>query len=252
MNIILGFIGLAASLYATRQHMATAFTGFYHPAALVLLLGAPPSIALVAHDLRSLGEAVRVLYEALAFRARRAQARMIVDLYRFGRELRQGRPVEADKALSEAQDPLLRETGPLLLQPGGGAEVRDTLTTLAYARLARVRAAEDVFRTLFRTTPAVGLMGTIVGLVNMLLNLRNFEQIGPAMAVAQLATFYDLILAYGVWAPLAKRIESYGRELSVSARLLERGMTSIAEGRSLYDLRMLGGGAATGDAEQAA
>jgi chemotaxis protein MotA len=251
MNIIVGIIGLGVSLYFTRQHMSTAFTGFFHPAALVLLLGAPPSITLIGHDLRSIWDAIRVLAEAIAYRPRQAQQRMIVDLYRFGRELRQGRPVEADRALSEARDPLLRETGPLLLQQGGGAEVRETLTTLAYARLARIRAAEDVFRTLFRTTPAVGLMGTIVGLVNMLVHLRNFDQIGPAMAVAQLATFYGLILAYGLWAPLAKRIEGYGRELSVGARLLERGLVSIAEGRSLYDLRMLGGDVG-GDSEQAA
>jgi len=107
-----------------------------------------------------------------------------------------------------------------------------------------VKSAEEVFRFLARTTPAVGLMGTIVGLVNMLMNLKNFEQLGPAVPVAQLATFYGLILAYGIWAPFAKRIENYGRNLSVSARLLERGLTSIAEGRSLYDLRLLSG---TGD-----
>jgi flagellar motor component MotA len=90
----------------------------------------------------------------------------------------------------------------------------------------------------------------------MLMNLRNFEQIGPGMAVAQLATFYGLILAYGVWGPLAKRIDGYGRDFSVGARLLERGLAGIAEGRSLHDLRLLGGdaagGAAGGDSEQAA
>ncbi len=122
---------------------------------------------------------------------------MIADLYRFGRELKQGRNVEASKVLAEAEDPLLREVGPLLLQPGGGADARETVLTLSYARLAQVKAAEEVFRFLARTTPAVGLMGTIVGLVNMLMNLKNFEQLGPAMAVAQLATFYGLILAYG-------------------------------------------------------
>ena len=66
------------------------------------------------------------------------------------------------------------------------------------------------------------------------------------MAVAQLATFYGLILAYGIWSPFAKRIENYGRNLSVSARLLERGLTSIAEGRSLYDLRLLAAPATAG------
>ena len=258
MNIIIGLVGLAVSLAIARSHMPTAFTGFFHPAALVLLLGAPPSILLVGHDLRTIWDAIRVLGEALRYRPRAAQSEMVIDLYRFGREIKQGRPVEAERALAAARDPLLREVGPLLLQPGGGAEVRETLSTLVYARLARVRAAEDVFRSLFRTTPAVGLMGTIVGLVNMLMNLRNFEQIGPGMAVAQLATFYGLILAYGIWGPLAKRVDTYGRDTSVNARLLERGLVGIAEGRSLHDLRLLGGagnGAAAasgGDTEQAA
>ena len=251
MHIILGLAGLAATLVSTRSHMPTGFTGFFHPAALILLLGAPPSILLVAHDVADLWRAIVVLTQALRHHARKAEAQMIADLYRFGRELKQGRNVEASKVLAEAQDPLLREVGPLLLQPGGAADARETIVTLTYARLAQVKAAEEVFRFLARTTPAVGLMGTIVGLVNMLMNLKNFEQLGPAMAVAQLATFYGLILAYGIWAPFAKRIETYGRNLSVSSRLLERGLTSIAEGRSLYDLRLLSGAGAPSAAEAA-
>ena len=43
---------------------------------------------------------------------------MIADLYRFGRELKQARNVEASKVLAEAGDPLLREVGPLLLAAG--------------------------------------------------------------------------------------------------------------------------------------
>jgi chemotaxis protein MotA len=245
MHIIIGLAGLAATLVATRNHMPAGFTGFFHPAAFILLLGAPPAILLVGHNLADVWRGIVTLAQALRHNARRAEARMIADLYRFGRELKQGRNVEASKVLAEAQDPLLREVGPLLLQPGGGSDARETVLTLSYARLAEVKAGEEVFRFLARTTPAVGLMGTIVGLVNMLMNLRNFEQLGPAMAVAQLATLYGLILAYGIWAPFARRIESYGRNLSVGARLLERGLTSIAEGRSLYDLRLLAGSSAS-------
>jgi len=253
MHIILGLAGLALTLVATRNHMPTGFTGFFHPAAFILLLGAPPAILMVAHNLSDVWRGIVTLAQALRYNPRRAEARMIADLYRFGRELKQGRNVEASKVLAEAQDPLLREVGPLLLQPGGGADARETVLTLSYARLAEVKAGEEVFRFLARTTPAVGLMGTIVGLVNMLMNLRNFEQLGPAMAVAQLATLYGLILAYGIWAPFGRRIDSYGRALSVSARLLERGLTSIAEGRSLYDLRLLSGasGSAPPSAEAA-
>jgi chemotaxis protein MotA len=252
MNFLLGIAGLAVTLYETRTHMPTSFQGDFHPAAFILLMGAPLSIMFIAHDLGSIVDALAALGRAMRHRARREQEQMIADLYRFGRELRQGHSIEAGKVVADARDSLLREVGPLLLQPGGAAEVKETLWTLGYARLARVRLAEDLFRHLAKTTPAVGLMGTIIGLVNMLLNLKDFQQIGPAMAVAQLATFYGLILAYGLWSPLARRIETYGRELSVSARLLERGLTSIAEGRSLYDLRLLGGDSGGGAGEKAA
>jgi chemotaxis protein MotA len=241
MHIILGLAGLIGTLVATRNHMPTGFSGFFHPAAFILLLGAPPSILLVGHDLSDIWRAIVILARSLRTHARQAEGRLIADLYRFGRELKQGRNVEASKVLAEADDPLLRDVGPLLLAPGGAVDARETILTLSYAQLAEVKAAEEVFRFLGRTTPAVGLMGTIVGLVNMLMNLKNFEQLGPAMAVAQLATFYGLILAYGIWSPFAKRIESYGRNLSVRSRLLERGLASIAEGRSLYDLRLLAG-----------
>jgi chemotaxis protein MotA len=247
MHILAGLAGLAVTLWATHNHMPTGFSGFFHPAALILLLGAPPSIVLVGHDVREIWRGMVWLARALRTNPRRAEARMIADLYRFGRELKQGRNVEAAKALAEAEDPLLREVGPLLLQPGGASDARETVMTLSFARLAEVKSAEEVFRFLARTTPAVGLMGTIVGLVNMLMNLKDFDQLGPAMAVAQLATFYGLILAYGLWAPFAKRIENHGRNLSVQARLLERGLGSIAEGRSLYDLRLLAGGGAGPD-----
>src|SRR6476646_8365286 len=133
MHIILGLAGLVATLIATKNHMPTGFTGFFHPAALILLLGAPPSILLVGHKMGEIWRGLVTLAQALRHNARRAEARMIADLYRFGRELKQGRNVEASKVLSEADDPLLREVGPLLLQPGGAGDARDTVITLSYA-----------------------------------------------------------------------------------------------------------------------
>src|SRR5262245_43079523 len=151
MHIILGLAGLVATLVATRNHMPTGFTGFFHPAALILLLGAPPSILLVGHNLAEIWRGIVTLAQALRHNARRAEARMIADLYRFGRELKQGRNVEASKVLGEADDPLLREVGPLLLQAGGGVDAREAGVPGSYARLAPVQSAEAVTRRVGRS-----------------------------------------------------------------------------------------------------
>src|ERR1035438_8039459 len=142
MHILIGLGGLWLTLVETHSHMPTGFTGFFHPAAFILLLGAPPSILLVGHDVREIWSGIVTLTKALRYHSRRAEARMIADLYRFGRELKQGRTVEASKVLAEAADPLLREVGPLLLQPGGGTDARETVVTLSYARLAQVKEVE--------------------------------------------------------------------------------------------------------------
>src|SRR5436305_13965797 len=107
MHIILGLAGLIATLVETRSHMPNGFTGFFHPAALILLLGAPPSILLVGHDVREIWRGIVTLAEALRYNARRAESRMTAALYRFGRELKQGRTVEAHNVLADAGEPLL-------------------------------------------------------------------------------------------------------------------------------------------------
>src|SRR4029077_6664340 len=126
MHIIFGLAGLALTLVATRNHMPTGFTGFFHPAAFILLLGAPPSILLVGHNINEIWRGVVILAQALRHTAPGAEARRIADLYRFGRELKQGRNVEASKVLGEADVPLLRGVGSLLLHPGGGVDARAT------------------------------------------------------------------------------------------------------------------------------
>src|SRR5690349_14954281 len=129
-QILIGLGCLSLTLWATRNHMPTGFTGFFHPAALILLMGAPPSILLVGHSFLDIWRAIVTLAQALGHNARRAETQMVADLYRFGRELKQGHNAEASKVLAEARDPLLREVGPLLLQPGGATDARETVVTL--------------------------------------------------------------------------------------------------------------------------
>ena len=74
MHIILGLAGLIATLVETKSHMPTGFTGFFHPAALILLLGAPPSILLVGHNVSEIWRGIVVLSQAMRYNARRAEA----------------------------------------------------------------------------------------------------------------------------------------------------------------------------------
>ena len=81
------------------------------------------------------------------------------------------------------------------------------LRTEIESNLARARMASAVLRRAAEVAPAMGLIGTLVGLVQMLGNLSNPAAIGPAMAVALITTFYGAILGSMVLAPLAAKID---------------------------------------------
>lgn len=69
-----------------------------------------------------------------------------------------------------------------------------------------VRSA-NVLRKAAEVAPAMGLIGTLIGLVQMLGNLNDPSSIGPGLAVALLTTFYGAVLANMVFAPLASKLD---------------------------------------------
>jgi chemotaxis protein MotA len=125
-----------------------------------------------------------------------------------------------------------RETHPFLRQAlflaidGAPADaVEKILTQDTASLLERQERALSLLRRAAEVAPAMGLIGTLIGLVQMLGQLSTPEAIGPAMAVAILTTFYGAVLAYMVFTPLAAKLEQMsgddlmGRKLMLAATL---------------------------------
>jgi chemotaxis protein MotA len=102
------------------------------------------------------------------------------------------------------------------------------LRTELQATLARHRAAADMLRRGGEVAPAMGLVGTLVGLVQMLANLNNPGSIGPSMAVAILATLYGAVLANMVLLPLAAKLDRNNHAEALVANLTIMAAVSIA------------------------
>lgn len=87
--------------------------------------------------------------------------------------------------------------------------------------------------------PAMGLIGTLVGLVQMLSNLNDPSTIGPAMAVALLTTFYGAVLANMFFSPLASKLERNSAEEILTNRIYIAGATSIGRQENPRRLEMI-------------
>lgn len=80
--------------------------------------------------------------------------------------------------------------------------------------------------------PAMGMIGTLVGLVLMLGNMSDPKAIGPAMAVALLTTLYGAFFANVMFAPMLTKLELYTNKETVYREMVVLGLRNIARGES--------------------
>ena len=90
-------------------------------------------------------------------------------------------------------------------------------------RRARHKAAIGLWRYAAEVAPAMGMIGTVVGLIIMFAQMNDPAAMGPAMAIAMLTTLYGLVLAFGLAGPVAARLERLSEaECAWQARVAER------------------------------
>ncbi len=98
----------------------------------------------------------------------------------------------------------------------------------------------DILRKASEIAPAMGLVGTLIGLVQMLGNLDDPSKIGPSMAVALLTTLYGAILSYMILQPLATKLERNSAKESDIFALYAEVIISIAksEGPAILEMKL--------------
>ncbi|MCP5055617.1 MAG: motility protein A [bacterium] len=90
--------------------------------------------------------------------------------------------------------------------------------------------SQAVFKFMASTAPAMGMIGTLIGLVQMLQAMEDPAAIGPAMAVALLTTLYGAILAFVLFAPIASKLETRTKSEVAHKTLAIIGVESILKG----------------------
>jgi chemotaxis protein MotA len=88
---------------------------------------------------------------------------------------------------------------------------------------------QDVFKKMAIYAPSFGMLGTLIGLIQMLSLLANPETLGPAMAVALLTTFYGSLLATVIFLPIAGKLRSRTMQEVMNFEIIFQGAVSILQ-----------------------
>jgi len=107
--------------------------------------------------------------------------------------------------------------------------ITETLRFEISAMRKRHAVAQDVFKKMAVFAPGFGMIGTLIGLVQMLTRLEDPSAIGPAMAVAILTTFYGALLGNLVFQPTAGKLKSRSQQEILHLEIIFQGARSILE-----------------------
>ncbi|MAE52244.1 MAG: biopolymer transporter ExbB [Micavibrio sp.] len=137
------------------------------------------------------------------------------------------------------KNPELRRILQMVIDGYQPDDIEKMLTLEIAAMIERHKRSASITRRASEVAPAMGLIGTLVGLVQMLADLENPETIGPAMAVALLTTFYGAILGTVIMAPLSVKLEKNSHDDALIRTLIATAAVSIARQENPRRLEML-------------
>ena len=139
-----------------------------------------------------------------------------------------------------ALEPTIKNIQDLFLRKGlqltvDGLEpqlIQDMLETELGAIEERHSTGVDMVNSLAGYAPALGMIGTVIGLVQMLKTMNDPSTIGPAMAVALITTFYGAVLANLVFLPIAGKLKQRNKAEVLMREMQIQGVLGIAKGEN--------------------
>lgn len=236
---VVGVVGAFALIIAAMV-LGGSPGAFVDIPSVLIVIGGTAMVTTTCFTLREMGQTARVVLKTVLRTTRdpRTVATMLLQVADFVR--RNGLlSLQGDSLTRIAQEHLLFFGLSSAVDGTPADDVEAMMHQEIAATAARHQKAAGVLRKAGEVSPAMGLIGTLIGLVQMLGNLENPETIGPSMAVALLTTFYGAILANVVFNPLAAKLERNSGEEMLVNQLYLLAVGSIARQENPRRLEML-------------
>lgn len=204
---------------------------FINIPSLMITVGGTLAATLMNYPLGDILRVVGVVKNAFLHKMTSPQE-TIAKLVTFAEKARRDGLLALEKDLATVDDPFMK----------GGLELAidgldpDLVTSMLRMELnflmERHKRGQGMFKTMAKFAPAFGMLGTLIGLIQMLRSIEDPSTIGPGMAVALITTFYGTLMANLVCLPIAGKLEMISEQEVMVKELIIEGIRSIQSGDS--------------------
>jgi chemotaxis protein MotA len=202
---------------------------FVNAPSVMIVFGGTMGATLLAFPLKDVLRVFNVAKHVFMHKSQSAND-LIPLISGFAKKARQEGILSFESQLEEIDDPFLVKGIQMAIDGMESSAIEEVMTTEIMYINERHRLGSEIFTTMGTFAPAVGMLGTIIGLVQMLMQMEDPSQIGAPMAVALLTTFYGTLLANLVFLPVAGKLKTRSKQEILIKQMVLEGVISIQSG----------------------
>lgn len=229
LGTLLGIVGSFA-VVAVAIVLGGSFGQFVDIPSILIVFGGGFAATLIRFPLAGIGGAF-VVGGKVAFTSKNIKPRdLIEEISNLAEIVRKSGPLGLENV--DVSDPSLAK-GVQYIADGYELDfIRESMERERDLTLSRLSEGKRVFKALGDSAPAFGMIGTLVGLVQMLANMDDPSAIGPAMAIALLTTLYGALISNILCLPVVDKLDSKFDVEELNQTLIIDGITQIRENKS--------------------
>lgn len=229
MLTLLGLLaGTVLMIYGMLSGGGT-FKMFYDPASIAITVGGSFSALLINYPLNEFKRLVKVLVQSFK-ETSMAGLDIINEFGELSKKARREGLLSLEDDIDKVEDAFLKKGLQMVVDGIEPETIREILELEIGEMEKRHKDGSDMLRSWAAYAPAFGMLGTLIGLIQMLANLNDPSALGPGMGKALITTYYGSLIANLIMNPMAANLTyKSGRESTIREMMLE-GILAIQSG----------------------
>lgn len=236
-GVVLGVGGVVGGLLLEGGKLSQVL----QPTAAMIVFGGTTGAVLIQFPLPVVAKAVRYLARVFFQPEQDATAR-VRELVKFAYQARRAGIVSLDNNLEEIQEPFLKKALMLAVDGTEPQELRNMMELELNHQAEQEDRIAQVFESAGGFSPTIGIIGAVMGLIQVMQHLDKIDEVGRGIAVAFVATIYGVGAANLFFLPSAGKLRTRIREEQVVREMTLEGVVSILEGMNprILETKLLG------------
>jgi len=221
LGALAGFVLIAVAIF-----MGGGAGAFMNVPALLITGGGTLCATLVHFPLGEVLKIIRVVKRTLSVNIPPA-AKVIKDILDYARVARRDGVLALEDAMRDMDDEFMKKGLQLLIDGSDPEQIREVMLIELDTLEKSHKLGADILSFMGEAAPAFGMIGTLIGLVQMLRQLDDPSKIGVGMATALLTTFYGALMANLFFVPMAGKLRTRSKEEVTVREMMIEGLTGI-------------------------